>query len=119
MNGRALEYDFREGGRYRIELTYPPDSATSKGKSAERTDISTGRFVALDAGRRIVQTVEFESENDAFAGEMTMTWTFEPTADGTRVSVRADNVPSGITEADHHEGLQSSLGNLAEFCRCQ
>ena len=29
MTGRALEYDFREGGRYRIALTY--DEATPAG----------------------------------------------------------------------------------------
>lgn len=111
MRGRALAYDFREGGRYRIELTY--DDADAAGKTTERTDISSGRFVALEPGARIVQTVEFESSDAAFAGEMTMTWTFTPSPRGTTVTVTAEDVPPGITAADHDAGLRASLQNLA------
>ncbi len=117
MTGRALEYDFREGGRYRIALTYDDASPSTAGKTAERTDVSGGRFVSLEAGRLIVQTVEFESQDAAFAGEMIMTWSFEPTTTGTRVTVTAENVPPGISPADHDEGLRSSLENLAAFVR--
>ncbi len=113
MTGRALEYDFREGGRYRIALTYDDDAPNTAGKTAERTDVSTGRFLSLEPGRRIVQTVEFESPDPAFAGEMLMTWSFEPSTSGTRVTITAENVPSGISQADHDEGLRSSLENLA------
>jgi uncharacterized protein YndB with AHSA1/START domain len=77
--------------------------------------VSTGRFVALERGKRIVQTVEFDSEDPAFAGEMTMTWSFEPTATGTNVTVSAEHVPTGISKADHDEGLRSSLANLARY----
>jgi uncharacterized protein YndB with AHSA1/START domain len=111
MHGRAIEYDFRTGGRYRIELTYAGDS--QQGKTSARTDVSAGRFVAIEPGRRIVQSVEFESSDASFAGEMLMTWTFEPLTAGTRVTIRAENVPPGITRADHDEGLRSSLDNLA------
>jgi uncharacterized protein YndB with AHSA1/START domain len=117
MRGEALEYDFREGGRYRIALTYAAasDGARATGKSGDGTDVSQGRFVALEPGRRIVQSVEFESDQPEFSGEMQMTWTFEPIAGGTEVSIVAENVPPGITEADHAEGLRSSLDNLAAF----
>jgi uncharacterized protein YndB with AHSA1/START domain len=116
MTGRALEYDFREGGRYRIELTYD-DEGPNAGKTSEKTDVSSGRFVALERGKRVVQTVEFDSTDPAFAGEMTMTWSFEPTAIGTRVTVTAENVPPGISRADHDEGLRASLANLARHMR--
>jgi hypothetical protein len=46
---------------------------------------------------------------------MIMTWTFEPTAAGTVVTVVAENVPTGITKADHDAGLRSSLQNLARY----
>lgn len=117
MTGRALEYDFRAGGRYRIALTYDASAPAGVGKTAEHTDVSSGRFVALDPGRRIVQSVEFESADTAFAGEMMMTWTFAPTATGTHVTITAQNVPAGISQADHDAGLRSSLENLARFCR--
>jgi uncharacterized protein YndB with AHSA1/START domain len=115
MTGRVLEYDFREGGRYRIELTYASEMLAQPGKTTGRTDVSTGRFLALEPGKRIVQSVEFESANVSFAGEMTMTWSFEPLPGGTRVAITAENVPSGISKADHDAGLRSSLENLARF----
>lgn len=114
MAGRALEYQFEEGGRYRIELRYR-DETRGSGKTTDRTDIITGRFVELVAGRRIRQTVEFESDDEAFSREMTMTWTFDPALQGTSVSVTAENVPSAISKEDHDEGLTSSLENLAAF----
>jgi len=110
MTGRALVYDFREGGRYRIELTYASPGA---GKTSARTDISHGRFIALDLERRIVMSVEFASADPAFAGEMIMTWTFAPAPGGTEVTVTAEHVPAGISPEDHAEGLNSSLENLA------
>lgn len=115
MTGSALEYDFREGGRYRIALTYDHATPGSVGKTMDRTDVSTGRFIALEPGRRIVQSVEFVSSDAAFAGEMIVTWSFEPTARGTNVTITAENVPPGISQADHDAGLRSSLANLATF----
>ena len=112
MTGRALEYDFRQSGRYRIELTYAEDSPTAK--TTGRTDVSTGRFLSLEPPRRIVWSVEFESTDDAFAGEMIMAWSFDPTTNGTKVTVTVENVPPGISQADHDAGLRSSLENLAK-----
>lgn len=114
MTGRVLEYDFREGGRYRIELTYPVGEVDA-GKSTRRTDVSAGRFIALVPGRRIVQSVEFESSDPAFAGEMRMTWSFDGLPSGTRVSITAENVPVGISKADHDAGLRASLEKLSRF----
>jgi len=115
MSGRALEYEFREGGRYRIELTYAGGSQTSVGKTTARTDLTSGRFLVVDWGRRVVQSVEFESDDASFAGEMQLTWSFETVREGTRVIVTAENVPPGIAEADHQAGLRSSLDNLVRF----
>src|SRR4029453_9935014 len=109
MSGRVLEYDFREGGRYRIELTYRDGRPSTGGKTTERSDITSGRFLTLDAGQRVVQSVEFESADPSFAGVMTMTGTFERVLGGTRVTITADNVPAAISEADHDAGLRSSL----------
>ena len=115
MTGRAIEYDFREGGRYRIELQFDQSESNASGKTTGNTDISAGRFVSLKPERCIVQTVEFESSDPLLAGEMIMNWSFEPVAEGTWVTVSAENVPAGIDHEDHIAGLQSSLKNLAKY----
>ena len=116
MKGRVLEYDFREGGRYRIELSYDEVAPATVGKTSARKDISAGRFVKLEPDERIVQSVEFETTDASFAGEMTITWILEKTASGTRVTVTAANVPPGIAKQDHETGLRASLENLARHC---
>ena len=115
MTGRALEYEFREGGRYRIELSYDEKAADAAGKTTGRTDITHGRFLELQPGRRIKQSVEFESSDPALADTMTITWSLDTAPQGTLVTVRADNVPDGISKSDHDAGLRSSLQNLAVF----
>jgi uncharacterized protein YndB with AHSA1/START domain len=113
MSGRILLFEPWEGGRYRIELTLEGKGHALSGKTTERTDITSGRFLALQPGRRIVQTVEFDSADPAFAGTMVMTWTLDAVPDGVRITVTAENVPSGISAEDHAAGLASSLDNLA------
>ena len=115
MSGRILEFEPREGGRYRIELALEGEGHEVAGKTTDRTDVSSGRFLELVPGRRIVQTVEFESADPAFAGTMVMTWLLEAAAEGTGVTVIAVNVPSGISAQDHAAGLASSLENLARY----
>lgn len=115
MSGRVLLFEPRQGGSYRIELTLEGEGDGLSGKTTERSDITSGRFVELVPGRRIVQTVEFDSADPAFAGTMVMSWSFEPAPDGARVTVTAENVPSGISAEDHAAGLASSLENLARF----
>jgi uncharacterized protein YndB with AHSA1/START domain len=115
MTGRVLEYDFREGGRYRIALAYEDSVVDAKGKTTDREDVSAGRFVTIEPGRRIVQAGEFETDDPGFGGEMTMTWSFEPTQQGTSVTLTAENVPPAIRKEDHDEGLRASLENLARF----
>jgi uncharacterized protein YndB with AHSA1/START domain len=116
MSGEALLFEPWESGRYRIALRYesaaPPGG---KGKTGARSDISAGRFLALEPDRRVVQSVRFESEDPAFAGEMIMTWSLDLAPGGTIVTVTAENVPPGISAEDHAAGLASSLENLAHF----
>jgi uncharacterized protein YndB with AHSA1/START domain len=115
MAGSVHEYDFREGGRYRIALTYGASRGDAIGKTSDRTDVTSGRFVSLQLPERIVQSVEFESDDPAFAGEMLMTWSFAPSPSGTTITIVASNVPPGISQADHDAGLRSSLQNLARY----
>ena len=73
------------------------------------------RLVRLDQGRRIEQEVAFEGDEPRFSGVMRMVWTFQPDRAETLVTIRAENVPPGISPEDHEAGLNSSLANLAAF----
>jgi hypothetical protein len=46
---------------------------------------------------------------------MTMTWEVTAVDAGTRVDIRADHVPAGISAKDHTVGLAASLANLATY----
>lgn len=112
MSGRFERFDARPGGSYRLVLTYA-DASTARGKATADSDIVEARFVDIVPGVRVVHAVDFVADDPGFAGTMTMTWEVTPTEDGTRVDVRADQVPSGISAEDHAAGLASSLAKLA------
>lgn len=114
MTGTMLAFAFREGGAYRMRLTYNEPQHTP-GKTSKDADEVEGRFVKLMPDERIEQAVAFESDDPAFAGEMRMTWTFESGKGGTLVTVRCEDVPEGIRPEDHQAGLTSTLNNLAAF----
>jgi hypothetical protein len=46
---------------------------------------------------------------------MTATWEVTAEESGTRVTICAEDVPDGISAADHAAGLESSLANLAAY----
>lgn len=117
MSGRILEFEPWQGGSYRIELALEGEGHGIPGKTTERTDVASGRFLELVPGRRIVQTVEFDSPDPAFSGTMVMTWSLDPAPEGTDVTVSAAGVPAGISAGDHEAGLASSLENLERFVR--
>lgn len=112
MSGRFERFDARPGGSYRLVLTYA-DSTGSPGKATADSDVVEARFVELVPGERVVQQVEFESDDQSFAGTMTMTWTITAIDGGSRVEISAADVPPGISAEDHAAGLASSLANLA------
>lgn len=114
MTAEFERFDPRPGGSYRLVLTYT-DGAGLVGKASENADIVEGRFVDLIPGERVVQAVDFESENPAFHGTMTMTWQVALHEEGTRVDFIAEDVPEGISAEDHAEGMEASLTNLARY----
>lgn len=115
MSARIEMLDAREGGAFCFVLTYTDPHHPAAGKTSERSDVVRGRYLALDENERVVQLVEFASEDPAFAGEMRMTWHLVPAARGTEVTIRAENVPEGIRPEDHEAGMRSTLENLARF----
>ncbi len=114
MSGRIERFDLRPGGSYRVVLTYA-DASASEGKASADSDIVEARFVDIVPGVRVVQAVDFVSDDPAYAGTMTMTWEVTAADGGARVDITADDVPDGITAKDHSAGLASSLRNLADY----
>jgi uncharacterized protein YndB with AHSA1/START domain len=115
MTGEVHEFDGRVGGGYRMSLFYPASEETYRGKTAEREDRFTARFVELTPPTRIVEAVTFDSEDPAFSREMTMGVTFEEKNGGTEVTFLFENIPPGIRPEDNDAGTRSTLQKLARF----
>jgi uncharacterized protein YndB with AHSA1/START domain len=114
MVGRFERFDVRSGGSYRLVLTYAEGSGEA-GKTGTGSDVVEARVVEVVEGVRVVQQIDFESDDPAYAGTMTMTWSLEPTDTGVQVEIRADDVPEGISARDHEIGMTSSLDNLEAY----
>jgi uncharacterized protein YndB with AHSA1/START domain len=113
MTGRFEHFDMRPGGSYRMVLTY--DHGLQRGKAGDGSDVVTVHVVEIEKGAEIVQQVNFDSDDPAYAGTMIMTWSVGVVAGGTLVEIRADEVPDGIDAADHAVGMQASLSNLDAY----
>jgi uncharacterized protein YndB with AHSA1/START domain len=114
MTGKFEWFDLRPGGSYRMVLTYTEPSL-ARGKATADSDAVDVRFIDIVPGVRVVQAVDFVSDDPTYAGTMTMTWEVTPIDGGTRVDITAVDVPDGISREDHAAGLFSSLGNLADY----
>ena len=112
MTGRFERFDAVTG--YRMVLTYD-EAPPGGGKASADADVAEVRRVELAPPHWIVEAVDFPSDDPAYAGTMTMTWSFEPRVTGTLVTIEATDVPPGISPDDHAEGLASSLENLARL----
>jgi uncharacterized protein YndB with AHSA1/START domain len=113
MTARFERFDPRPGGSYRLVLTYA-DASGAPGKATPEADVIEARYIDIVPDLRVVQAVDFVSDDPAFAGTMTMTWEVTAVQGGTRVDIVAADVPDGISAEEHATGLASSLSNLAE-----
>jgi uncharacterized protein YndB with AHSA1/START domain len=111
MTSQVHAFDPREGGTFRISLTY--DAPTGAGKTTAQTDTYRGRFVEIVPSERIVEAIEFETADPALRGEMTITVTFADADGGTEVTAVHDGLPPGLSPADNEEGWRLSLAKLA------
>ena len=114
MSGRFEHFDARPGGSFRLVLSHETPGH-GPGKTTPDSDVVDARFVDLVPGQRVVQEVDFVSDDPNFRGTMTMTWELAGAGDATLVTVRADGVPPGISAEDHAVGMASSLANLAAY----
>lgn len=113
MTSQVHAFDAREGGCFRISLTY--DEPTGQVEKTARTDTYHGRFVKLVPGEQVVEVMEFETDRPEMMGEMRVTFTLADAPGGTEVLAVHENVPSGISAADNELGWRMALDNLAEL----
>ena len=111
MTSHVHAFDPREGGSFRISLTY--DEPTGTGKTTAHTDTYHGQFVKLVPNEQIVEIVEFETADPALRGEMTITITLSDADGGTDLLAVHDGLPLALSTADNETGWRSSLANLA------
>lgn len=111
MTATVHEFDGREGGRFRISLTY--DHPTGAGKTTERTDTYRGRFLDLVPDERVVEVDEFETDDPSFQGEMLVIITLADAGDGTDLTAIHEGLPAGVPPADNEAGWRSALDRLA------
>jgi uncharacterized protein YndB with AHSA1/START domain len=113
MTSHVHVFDAREGGSFRISLTYDTPSGT--GKTTAHTDTFHGRFVKLVPHEQVVEVIEFETADDSLRGEMSVTFTLTEADSGTDVLGVHDNVPPGVSPADNELGWRMSLEKLARL----
>lgn len=113
MSSQVHAFDAREGGAFRISLTY--DAPTGAGKTTAHTDTYHGRFVKLVVNEQVVEVLEFETADPALLGEMAITISLADADGGTDVFAVHDGLPSGLSAADNEVGWRMSLAKLAEL----
>ncbi|MGX4687876.1 SRPBCC family protein [Streptomyces sp. JNUCC 63] len=113
MTGHVHTFDVREGGTFRVSLTY--DEPGARGKSGVRTDIYKGHFARLVPGRLVVEVLEFETDDDTLHGTMTMTTSLTEADGGTEVVIVHEGIPEGVPRADNELGTRTALDNLARL----
>jgi uncharacterized protein YndB with AHSA1/START domain len=112
MTSRVHAFDAREGGTFRISLTY--DAPTATGKTSAQTDTFHGRFVKLVPDSEVVEVIEFETADPAMRGEMTVRYLLnEAEGGGTDLRAVHEGVPPGVSAADNETGWRMSLDKLA------
>jgi len=111
MTLRVHQFEPREGGAIRISLTY--ESPSPAGKTSAHTDTYRGRLVRLIPNELIVEVDEFESDDPALRGEMTITIALSDAAGGTELVATHEGLPAAVSLADNETGWNMALDKLA------
>lgn len=117
MTSEVHTWDPREGGRFRVSLTYADSDAA--GKSGGHTDTYHGHFVQLVPDELVVEVLEFETDDAALAGAITMTTSLREAEGGTEVEIVHEGMPDSVPPADNETGTRMSLDKLARLVEPQ
>jgi uncharacterized protein YndB with AHSA1/START domain len=119
MTSEVHAFEAREGGAFRVSLTYEEETGT--GKTTSHTDTYHGRFAELVPDERIVELIEFESDDPAMQGEMTIITELVDapgtTGPGSGTELRAVHhaLPPGVSPELNEVGWRDSMAKLASY----
>lgn len=114
MRAEVHAFDAREGGGFRVSLTY--EAADASGKSAAHTDTYHGHFARLVPDEQVVEVLAFETADPALGGTMTLTTTLtDAEGGGTDVLMVHEGLPDAVPAADNETGTRMALANLARL----
>lgn len=118
MTSEVHAFDAREGGSFHITLTY--DEPTGTGKTTAHSDTFHGRFVRLVPDTEVVQAVEFDADDPAMGGEMSITYSLADADDGgTEITGVHENLPPGLSPEANELGWSISIGKLAALVEAE
>jgi uncharacterized protein YndB with AHSA1/START domain len=75
-----------------MSVAYTDADHPVPGKTSQHAEVFHGRFLKLVPDACIVEQVEFESDDPAFANAMTITTTLMAVPGGTKVTILCQNV---------------------------
>jgi uncharacterized protein YndB with AHSA1/START domain len=108
-------FEAREGGAFRVSLTY--DTPDGQGKSDGQTDTYSGYFAELVPQRRVVEVLAFESADPLLRAPMRIITTLTDDDGGTIFTAVHEGLPESVSDADNEEGWRQSLAKLAQVLR--
>ena len=111
MTSHVHSFDAVRTARSRTPSTYGQPSST--GKTTAEADTFHGRFVRLVPDTEVVQAVEFETDDPALQGEMTIAYILADADGGTDLVGVHEGLPPGVPPADNELGWTISLEKLA------
>jgi uncharacterized protein YndB with AHSA1/START domain len=117
MTSHVHAFDGREGGAFRISLTY--DEPTGTGKTTAHTDTYHGRFVRLVPNELVMEVVGFETADPDMRGEMTTTLTLADADGGTDILAVHDGLPPALSAKDNETGWRMSHAKLTQLVEAQ
>ncbi len=85
------------------------------GKTTPHTDTYHGYFKELVPNKRVVEVIEFETNDPAMRGEMTTTVELLEIDGATHLTALHEGLPPGVSPVDNETGWRMSLGKLAKL----
>ena len=114
MTGKIHDFDLKVGGGYEMSLYYKDNK--TQGKTSGNEDRFSATFTEIKPFERIVQTINFQSDNSKFKDEMTMQVQLDKLdTNSTKVTIIFRNIPTGIDPKDNEDGTEQSLQKLTKF----
>jgi uncharacterized protein YndB with AHSA1/START domain len=110
-DGMTSVVQVQEDGAFRVTLTY--EAPDGQGKTTAHSDTYRARFTRLVRDELVVEVDTFETTDQEFAGDMTVTVTLRDHDGGTELLAVHEGVPAGVAPEDNELGWRMALDRLA------